>query len=485
MKNTKIEQKNNLPKDKQAIKKQALIFALKIFIIVLIIGSIIGGFWGVSKAYEGKIYPKVTIATIKVGGKTPEEATKIINDYLASIEANGPKLVYESKDFQPKLSELGISFDVKSLIEEAYNYGRMGRISSRLQETGKLIVSNYNIPLSPKTDEKKLDAYLSQIATVVEVAPVNAGLEIKNGIVYETQSQKGLGLNKNQLKTGLMNVINNQLVNGIIDLKTTELEPSILAEGTVTAKNEAEKLMAAAPIYISYEDKNFTANKEEIGSWIEFKEDGSKLNAILANDKIAGFTNYIASKIQIKKIDREVQDGTGDVLNEGQDGLGVNVLALTNDLKARALAGTANSQINVTTFPIPKEEVIIYPSAQPGRYAGRYIDINLAEQKLYAFDGTSLANSFYISSGRSGYETPTGEYSVWTQVRSQVMDGPDFYLPNVQWVSYFNGEISIHGAYWHNNFGQPMSHGCINMRNGDAEWVYNYVQVGTPIYVHY
>lgn len=485
MKNTKIEQKNNLQKDKQVIKKQAFIFALKIFVIVLIIGSIVGGFWGVAKSYEGKIYPKVTIAGLKVGGKTPEEATKIVNDYLTSIEANGPKIVYESKDFQPKISELGISFNVKSLVEEAYNYGRMGRISTRLQETGKLVVSNYNISLSPKTDEAKLDTYLSQIATVVEVSPVNAGLEIKNGTIYETQSQKGLGLNKEQLKNDLIDIINNQLVNGSIELKTTELDPAILADGTVTAKNEAEKLMAAAPIYINYEDKNFSADKEEIGSWIEFKEDGSKLNAILSNDKIAGFTNFIASKIQIKKIDREVQDGTGDVLNEGQDGLGVNVLALTNDLKARVLAGTAKSQVNVTTFPIPKEEVIIYPSAQPGRYTGHYVDINLGEQKLYAFDGKTLVNSFYISSGRSGYETPTGEYSVWTQVRAQVMDGPDFYLPNVQWVSYFNGEIGIHGAYWHNNFGHPMSHGCINMRNSDAEWVYNFIQVGTPVYVHY
>jgi len=65
------------------------------------------------------------------------------------------------------------------------------------------------------------------------------------------------------------------------------------------------------------------------------------------------------------------------------------------------------------------------------------------------------------------------------------MKGPGYDLPGVQWVSWFSGDYGIHGTYWHHNFGHVMSHGCINATNADAEWVYGFVQIGTPVYIHY
>jgi lipoprotein-anchoring transpeptidase ErfK/SrfK len=50
---------------------------------------------------------------------------------------------------------------------------------------------------------------------------------------------------------------------------------------------------------------------------------------------------------------------------------------------------------------------------------------------------------------------------------------------------YFAGANAIHGTYWHNNFGRPMSHGCVNMRIPEAKWLYNWASIGTPVSVHY
>jgi lipoprotein-anchoring transpeptidase ErfK/SrfK len=79
--------------------------------------------------------------------------------------------------------------------------------------------------------------------------------------------------------------------------------------------------------------------------------------------------------------------------------------------------------------------------------------------------------------------TPVGEFKIYRKVRSQVMSGPGYHLPNVEYVSYFAGGNAIHGTYWHNNFGHPMSHGCVNMRNDDARWIYRWAPVGTPVRV--
>lgn len=57
------------------------------------------------------------------------------------------------------------------------------------------------------------------------------------------------------------------------------------------------------------------------------------------------------------------------------------------------------------------------------------------------------------------------------KVSEQTMSGADFYLPGVKWVQYFYSEYAFHGTYWHDDFGIPKSHGCVNMTNADAKWL--------------
>ena len=123
--------------------------------------------------------------------------------------------------------------------------------------------------------------------------------------------------------------------------------------------------------------------------------------------------------------------------------------------------------------------------SQPAASSGRWIDINLSTQTLTAYEGSTPVFSTLISSG-STFATPTGTYSILYHVRSQRMTGPGYDLPNVPWVMYFTHRgHAIHGAYWHNNFGQPMSHGCINMRPSEAEWLYSFTPNGARVVVHY
>ena len=125
----------------------------------------------------------------------------------------------------------------------------------------------------------------------------------------------------------------------------------------------------------------------------------------------------------------------------------------------------------------------ISSSAETGE---KHIYVNLANQTLYAYQGNDLYMQVLISSGKWG-RTPTGDFTIWTKLRSTRMTGgrgSDYYnLPNVPFVMFFsNADVpatagySFHGTYWHNNFGYPMSHGCINMRITDAEKLYNWAE---------
>ncbi|MCS6843982.1 MAG: LysM peptidoglycan-binding domain-containing protein [Caldilineales bacterium] len=117
---------------------------------------------------------------------------------------------------------------------------------------------------------------------------------------------------------------------------------------------------------------------------------------------------------------------------------------------------------------------------------GHWIDIDLSAQRLTAYEGSTPVFSTLISSGRNPTPTPVGLFRVGYKVRSQRMTGPGYDLPNVPWVMYFtNRGHAIHGAYWHNNFGYPMSHGCVNVPVSNAQWLYNFAPVGTPVRVRY
>ncbi len=105
--------------------------------------------------------------------------------------------------------------------------------------------------------------------------------------------------------------------------------------------------------------------------------------------------------------------------------------------------------------------------SQPAASSGRWIDINLSTQTLTAYEGSTPMFSTLVSTGLA-FPTPVGTYSILYHVQSQRMTGPGYDLPNVPWVMYFT-----------------MSHGCVNMRPDEAQWLYNFTPNGAQVVVHY
>jgi lipoprotein-anchoring transpeptidase ErfK/SrfK len=120
----------------------------------------------------------------------------------------------------------------------------------------------------------------------------------------------------------------------------------------------------------------------------------------------------------------------------------------------------------------------------------RWIEVNLSTQYLIAWYGNTRVNETYVSTGKPGFDTPTGTYYVLTRYRTQTMSGciqgECYYVPDVPWVQYFtNYGHALHGAYWHNDFGTTRSHGCVNLPLWFAEWLWNWATYGTRLWIHY
>jgi hypothetical protein len=130
-------------------------------------------------------------------------------------------------------------------------------------------------------------------------------------------------------------------------------------------------------------------------------------------------------------------------------------------------------------------------SAGPGplRGAWREIVISRGAQTLWAYEDGALVLTTLVSTGVGNVPetvTPLGEWAVHTKLDLQTMEGviagEHYRVEDVPWVMYFDdGANALHGAYWHNNFGQPMSHGCVNLPLDIAEFLYHWSDIGTPV----
>ncbi len=129
-----------------------------------------------------------------------------------------------------------------------------------------------------------------------------------------------------------------------------------------------------------------------------------------------------------------------------------------------------------------------YKAPTPGISLGdgeRWIDVDLTNQMVYAYEGETIVNSFLVSTGTWLTPTVTGKHKIYVKVRVQDMRGPGYHLRDVPYVMFFKGDYGLHGTYWHNNFGTPMSRGCVNLTIDDAAWLFNWASVGTVVNVHY
>lgn len=107
------------------------------------------------------------------------------------------------------------------------------------------------------------------------------------------------------------------------------------------------------------------------------------------------------------------------------------------------------------------------------------IEISLADQLLTAFEGDEPVLVTHISGGTGGGRaTPRGHHHIEFKSPSRHMVGDDFDLPGVPFDSYFWGSVAIHGTYWHNDYGRPRSHGCVNVPSEAAKWLFRWT---TPV----
>jgi hypothetical protein len=136
------------------------------------------------------------------------------------------------------------------------------------------------------------------------------------------------------------------------------------------------------------------------------------------------------------------------------------------------------------------------PATAAGR-TGKWIDLNLTQQVVVAYEGQTVVHMARTSTGRPGWETSTGVFSIQRRVENETMESStllgldaaraDYKVDNVRWTQYFTSDgMALHENYWkpRDTFGIPSSHGCAGLVADDAKFFWDWAAVGTPMYAH-
>jgi len=131
-----------------------------------------------------------------------------------------------------------------------------------------------------------------------------------------------------------------------------------------------------------------------------------------------------------------------------------------------------------TTLALPVDT--LQPFRQPAYPGEKWIEVNVTTQQVTAWEGTTPVFSFIASTGLPNTPTVLGEFNIYWKLEKTPMSGPGYYLPDVPYTMYFYGGYALHGTYWHENFGQPMSHGCVNLETENAKKLFDWAGPVVP-----
>lgn len=114
--------------------------------------------------------------------------------------------------------------------------------------------------------------------------------------------------------------------------------------------------------------------------------------------------------------------------------------------------------------------------------------VDLAMQTLAVFDGCRLIFATLVSTGRQPGWTYPGHFTILAKVPYNLLVPPEwstsvYYQEGVPNFMTYSGDLGFHGAYWHDDFGSPVSHGCINLSPADSSWLYDWVGLGELVII--
>lgn len=418
------------------------------------------------------IAPGTAVAGVPVGFLTAGAATDAIDQRLAEttlvLGEGGPTV---------SAADLGATVDADALAESAFAERPMWNLA---QWNGAPLDTTVTV------DPVKAEALLRESLPAAYVEPIGATVAFDGASFVVTPAVDGTGVDLEALTAALHDAFIAGETTATVEVAETAVPSAATTAAAQTAADSANAMLANAGFYVG-DERTVPVDAATAASWLTIAADDEGAFAVTADaTKIQPVVDTLAPLVdQSPANGTVVTNSDGTVLRTtiaGQDGRTLGDTSnVAQDFAAQLETGNA-------AYALPVEVVPTVTTTQQ-----RLLEVDLSEQRLYLKENGNVVDSWAISSGESRSPTITGHYRINSHYDVQTMSSGagkngtgywDYEVPNIQWIMYFNGSQAFHGVYWHNNFGTPMSHGCVGMPNYRAKQIYDWTPNGADVWIH-
>jgi len=328
-----------------------------------------------------------------------------------------------------------------------------------------------------------LDTFIATHISTTTLAAHDATLQIVSGTVHVSNATSGkqYGLAH---PAAAITAAAARLQAAPLRLHTVTLLPAITSDALASTKSRLEHILQQH-ITISADGETVAPSAADIAGWLTLAPDDHAKTVTISinNAAVQDYVNALAAAHTHPPRAAVVLASGGGI--PGQPGASATGIQATADALAKTLLDGTGQHITLAVNHTSYQT--IHASG-----AGKWIEVDLTNKRLYTYSGDTLVRSFLVSAGAARTPSPTGTFAIYSKFSTQTMsganaDGSHYVQPNVPWINYFYRDYAIHGNYWRpaSYFGNVnSSHGCVGLRTGDALWVYNWAPIGTQVVLH-
>ncbi|SCY43989.1 Putative peptidoglycan binding domain-containing protein [Microbacterium sp. LKL04] len=415
------------------------------------------------------IAPGTTAAGVPVGGQTSGAAAESISSRLADIEVTlgegGPTV---------SAADLGATVDASALADAAFAGSPMWNVTAWFAEYGTPDVS-----LDADRAANALRAALPDAYT----DPTPAAVTFQDGAYAVTPAVDGTGVSLDAVRGALQSALSTGAGTATVDPTPEAVASVVTTAAAETSASSLNDMIAEAGFYVG-DDRAVPVTADTLASWVDVAADETGTFSFTVDAAaIQTAVDTLPDQVNQDPVDANVlSNEAGTVLAtlvEGQDGRALGDTSnVARDFADQLAAGDASYDLAADV------------TARSTVSTVRLAEVDLGEQRLYLKENGKVVDTWLISSGRDGAVTYQGHYSIGWRTPLQDMKGTSrdtgskYTQPDVPWVMYFNGNQAFHGAYWHDNFGNQMSAGCVNMPPALAKKLYDWMPDGGDVWIH-
>lgn len=454
---------------------------------------------GAAYRYRNVFYPDVRVGGLKLGGKSRAEGEQLILAQVNTYAQHPVRITlpdisqprdpatnrYPEIEIPSTASQLGLQFAVQEAVEAAWETGHQSSLGPWLTSSLRTFFRGQRQAIPYHIDQEKIDAFIHTEIVPKITNPVPAKVVVQGGEVKVEPGAPGLEVDVGQLSKDVA-----ASLESFRDQDTTYIRAPVKEVDSPISLRVvqplAEKWQALGGVKLTLsaqEAGNFTPRRDQmLGFFTTIQNESGEISLAVDEEAVSKYV-IATKKIDSKKSLASITKALGTLLS--------------GDLATTA----PDNRLSLAVVAKVSDDLVTPGAYTLGKFEGKYIEVNLKEQKLYMINGSTLEKTFRVSTGKWSTPTPQGIFKIANKNKRAYSSTYKLYMP--YWQNFVAldansgpqidpGDYGLHELpEWPNGYkegqnhlGTPVSHGCIRLGIGPAEEVFNWTSVGTPIYVH-